>query len=253
LYLLLDKTLFISAILINGRNQGGVEVLFFTLFLKIIFVYFFVLLGLRMMGKREIGKLSVFDLVISIMIAEVSAFTLEDKELALWKGTFIIGILVLMQIGVSFISLKSDRIRKLIEGRPTILIANGKINDQEMKRTRYSMDDLLTQMHEKNILSVADVEFAILETSGKLSVFPKAEKRPVNVEDLKLRVDKTSLPVPLIIDGKPLDANLQKMKQTKFWLKQEIKKYGYDDFRQIFYCSIDNKGMLFIDPLDGKD
>jgi uncharacterized membrane protein YcaP (DUF421 family) len=223
---------------------------FFTLFLKTLFVYFFVLLGLRLMGKREIGKLSVFDLVISIMIAEVSAFSLEDKAFALWKGTFIIAVLILLQIGMSFTTLKSKRIRDLVEGRPTILIENGKINDKEMKRTRYSIDDLLTQIREKNIASVADVEFAVLETTGKLSVFPKAEKRPVVVEDLHLQTPKTNLPIPLIMDGKPIEANLRKIQKTQFWLKQQLKSYGIQEFRQVFYCSIDENGSLFVDLID---
>jgi uncharacterized membrane protein YcaP (DUF421 family) len=223
---------------------------FFTLFLKTLFVYFFVLLGLRLMGKREIGKLSVFDLVISIMIAEVSAFSLEDKAFALWKGTFIIAVLILLQIGMSFTTLKSKRIRDLVEGRPTILIENGKINDKEMKRTRYSIDDLLTQIREKNIASVSDVEFAILETTGKLSVFPKAEKRPVVVEDLQLQTPKTNLPIPLIIDGKLIEANLRKIQKTQFWLRQQLKSYGIHEFRQVFYCSIDENGRLFVDPMD---
>ncbi|UOF92736.1 DUF421 domain-containing protein [Fodinisporobacter ferrooxydans] len=223
---------------------------FLHLFWKILLVYVFVLLGLRFMGKREIGKLSIFDLVISIMIAEVSAFSLEDKELALGKGLFIIGFLVILQIIMSFVSLKSQRIRDLIEGRPTVLIANGKINDREMKRTRYSMDDLMTQLREKNVMAVADVEFAILETSGKLSVFPKSGKRSVTVEDMNLTVAKTSLPIPLIIDGKVIHENLQKIEQTALWLNQEIQKQGYADVKKIFYCSIDNQGTLFIDPKD---
>lgn len=217
------------------------------LLIRTIFIYFYVLIAMRVMGKREIGKLSIFDLVVSIMIAEVSAVALEDPKAPLSRGMIIIAALVTLQILVSFITLKNQRIRGLVEGRPTVLIANGKINDAEMRRTRYSMSDLLTQLREKDIANVADVEFAILETSGKLTVFPKANKRQVTVEDLNLSVPRSNIPLPLIIDGQPIDKNIALTGKTRYWLKQELKKMGYHDFREIFFCSLDNQGQLFVD------
>jgi uncharacterized membrane protein YcaP (DUF421 family) len=220
------------------------------LLLRTILVYFYVLIAMRLMGKREIGKLSIFDLVVSIMIAEVSAVALEDPSAPLSRGMLIIAALVSLQILVSFITLKSQRLRDIVEGQPTLLIANGKINDAEMRRTRYSMSDLMTQLREKNIANVADVEFAILETSGKLSVFPKAQKRPLTVGDLNLSVPRTGLPLPLILDGRLIDKNLEKMGKTRHWLKYELKKFGYEDFKDVFYCAVDNQGQLFVDQKD---
>lgn len=209
----------------------------------------FVLFAMRLMGKREIGKLSVFDLVVSIMIAEVAAVSLDLEE-PLWKGIVIVLILVAMQVFVAFLSLKSHRLREFLEGRPTVIIRNGKIDDEEMRRTRYSMSDLLTQLREKNIAHVGDVEFAILETSGKLSVFPKEETRPVTREDLGITVPQFDLPVALIVDGKLLAKNLEKIKKDQRWLEEQIKYYGYDELELIFFCSVDHRGRLFI---DGKD
>ncbi|GIM47219.1 DUF421 domain-containing protein [Collibacillus ludicampi] len=217
------------------------------LLLRTILVYLYVLIAMRLMGKREIGKLSIFDLVVSIMIAEVSAVALEDPSAPLSRGMLIIAALVSLQILVSYITLKSQRLRNLVEGQPTVLIANGKINDAEMRRTRYSMSDLMTQLREKNIANVADVEFAILETSGKLSVFPKAQKRPLTAGDLNLTVPRTGLPLPLIIDGQPIDKNIEKIGKTRYWLKYELKKFGYEDFKEIFYCCVDNQGQLYVD------
>ncbi|WP_038090906.1 DUF421 domain-containing protein [Tumebacillus flagellatus] len=218
------------------------------LLLRVVLFYFVILASMRLMGKREIGQLSVFDLVVSVMIAEVAAMTLESEKMPIMRGVVIVALLVVLQISMSWLTLKSVTLRSIVEGKPTLLIANGKIRDDEMRRTRYSLSDLMTQLREKDIATVSDVEFAILETTGKLSVFPKAEKRPVTPEDLGLTVPRTGLPLPLIVDGTVMDGNLEKIGQTRFWLKNELQKYGHSEFRKIFYCSIDNQGSLFIDP-----
>lgn len=220
------------------------------LVLRVILVYFITLVSMRLMGKREIGHLSIFDLVISVMIAEVSALALEEEEQSITKGVVIISCLVLLQVGSSWLTLKSITMRNLIDGQPTLIIANGKVRDREMRRTRYSMSDLMTQLRDKNIATVADVEFAILETTGKLSVFPKAEKLPLTPEDLNIQVVRTGLPLCLVIDGIVMDENLERIGKTRFWLKGEVEKHGYKDFKKLFYVSIDNRGRLYIDPKD---
>jgi len=217
------------------------------LFLRVLFIYVYVLISLRLMGKREIGKLSVFDVVVSIMIAEVSALALEETSMPFWRTPFIIAVLVSLQIMLSFLSLNSKTLRDLIEGRPTILISGGRIDDGEMRRTRYSMSDLMTQLREKDLASVADVEFAILETTGKLSVFPKSEKRPVTRSDLHMPGERSSLPTPIIIDGKVLDKNLESLGKTRFWLKAEIRKQGCQNFKDVFFASVDGHGIIYVD------
>ncbi|WP_236588024.1 DUF421 domain-containing protein [Tumebacillus amylolyticus] len=218
------------------------------LVMRVVLFYFVILASMRLMGKREIGQLSVFDLVVSVMIAEVAAMSLESETMPIMRGVVIVSLLVVLQISMSWLTLKSVTLRSIVEGKPTLLISNGKIRDDEMRRTRYSLSDLMTQLREKDIAAVSDVEFAVLETTGKLSVFPKAEKRPVTPEDLGLQVPRTGLPLPLIVDGMVMDENLEKIGQTRFWLKGEMKKYGYSEFKKIFYCSIDNQGSLFVDP-----
>jgi uncharacterized membrane protein YcaP (DUF421 family) len=222
----------------------------FALFFRVIIFYFVIMTSMRLMGKREIGQLSIFDLVVSVMIAEVSAMALEGPDASILRAVVIISMLVVLQVGMSWLTLKSVKIRYLIEGRPTLIIANGKIRDGEMRRTRYSISDLMTQLREKNISSVSDVEFAVLETTGKLSVFPKSAKVPPSAGDLGVEVPRTGLPLPLIVDGQVLDENLESIGKTRFWLKNEVQKYGYSDFKKIFYCSIDNAGELFLDPKD---
>lgn len=220
-----------------------------TIILRTLFAYISVLIVLRLMGKREIGKLSIFDLVVSIMMADLAVLVIEDEKVSLIRGITPILVLMITQISLSFITLKNKRIRELVEGRPVILIKNGKIMDNEMKKQRYSIDDLLTQVREKSISSIAEVDMAILETSGKLSVFSKVSKSPVTKEDLGIKTNEfEGIPIPLVADGRTLSRNLKKINKDELWLKKQLAKRGHIDINDVYYASIDATGDFFIDP-----
>ncbi len=231
-------------------EEGPKSVELWTVFLRTLFIYFFVLVVMRFMGKREIGKLSLFDLVVSIMIADLAVISIENTEAPLLKGLVPIFTLSAIQVVLSLLSLKSTFIRKIMDGKPSILIRDGKIQEKEMANQRYNIDDLMLQLRENNIANVADVELAILETTGKLTVFPRPEKRPPTREEM-LPEEKIDgffwLPIPLIVDGKVQKEGLDKIGKTRFWLKNELQKYGYYDFKEIFFASIDHKGKMYID------
>jgi uncharacterized membrane protein YcaP (DUF421 family) len=221
-----------------------------TIFLRTVLIYFVVFLMLRIMGKREIGKLSLFDLVISIMIAEIAVFVLEDVKKPLMSGILPMGTLVLIQVVIAYITLKSRTIRVLFDGKPSVLINKGMINRNEMKKHRYNLDDLMLQLRQNKIMNVADVEFAILEPSGKLSVVEKDKNEKETgpeVTKLNNKIRYEGLPLPLIMDGKVQDDNLEKIGQTRFWLKNQLQENGARDFKEIFYCSIDHRGRMFLD------
>lgn len=218
--------------------------------LRTLFLYFVILFVYRVMGKREIGKLSVFDFVVSFMIADIAVFAIEDPEMPLITGLGPIAVLVFTQIGISYLSLKSRKLREIVDGKPSIIIEKGKINEQEMRRQRYNFDDLLTQLREKNITNIADVEFAVLETSGKLSVIKKPEKESITPEAIGIKVENGGIPLPVIIDGEVIDENLEKIGKTRLWLKQRLKAYGTTDFQKVFFASVDEKGEMFVDLRD---
>ncbi|MCS7458695.1 DUF421 domain-containing protein [Paenibacillus doosanensis] len=217
-----------------------------ALFLRTVLVYFIVLLTLRIMGKREIGKLSLFDLVISIMIAEIAVFVLEDLNKPLLEGVVPMVTLVIVQLGIAYISLKNEKVRRLVEGRPAFLIQNGKLNREVMKKHRYNLDDLLLQLRQNKIVDVADVEFAILEPSGKLTVVEKEEAagKPAAAQ---ATIRYEGLPLPLIMDGKVQDDSLTKLGKTRFWLKSQLQAKGIHDFKDVFFCTVDHRGKWFID------
>jgi uncharacterized membrane protein YcaP (DUF421 family) len=253
----------------NGQNRittpylsselEGIAVIAHILphFFRTILMYFTVFSVLRIMGKREIGQLSIFDLVISIMIAEIAVFVLEDIQRPLYEGFVPIITLVLIQIGIAMLSLRSHKLRNWIDGKPSVIIQHGEINRDVMKKQRYNLDDLLMQLRTKNIDNVADVEFAILETSGQLSVLPKNksvscensnEIRKINKTNKSLvsNVKYESLPLPLIMDGKVQDENLEQIGKTRFWLKNQIQSKGISEFKHVFLCSIDHTGKVYI-------
>ncbi|PYE49514.1 DUF421 domain-containing protein [Paenibacillus barcinonensis] len=238
---------------------------------RTILMYFLVYCAIRIMGKREIGKLSMFDLVVSIMLAEMAAFVIEDIKKPLSHGIAPMLTVIIMQIGMAYVGLKSRKLRLMIDGKPTVIISKGKLHRDEMKKQRYNLDDLLQQLREQNIDSIEDVDFALLETTGKLTVFPKDQSegsgnasstlgsgKPLSGQkgNIKLKgfpnIKYEGLPVPLIMDGKVQDENLEMIEKTRFWLKNEIQQKGITDFKDVFICSIDHNGKLYISPREDK-
>ncbi|MCQ6266406.1 DUF421 domain-containing protein [Fictibacillus sp. WQ 8-8] len=220
---------------------------YYTIILRTIFVYFILIGVFRLMGKREIGKLSVLDFVVSIMIAELAVISIEDPKVPMLKHLVGIFVLFLIQIFLAFLSLKSKKVREIVDGKPSIIIENGQINESEMKKQRYNFDDLLTQLRENNIKNVADVEFGILESTGKLSVITR------EVEcDRKTNSAVSPLPLvfPVILDGKIQEDHLKKLDKTSLWLRQELRKMGIKDTKNISICTINNNDSLYVDKKD---
>lgn len=247
-----------------------------TLLIRTTVIYFVVFMIMRFMGKREIGKLSVLDLVISVMVAEIAVIVIEDTERSMWDGIVPMTTLLIIQITTAVLSMNSRKLRLLFDGKPSVIIAKGKINREVMRKQRYNLDDLMLQLRENKMTSVADVEFAILETSGKLSIIPKDSVQEAGAVDggkqLDVDMEKSLqsslskgkeklippgyryeiLPIPLIMDGKVQDENLTKIEKTRFWLKNALQAHNISDFKDVFLCTIDHRGKLFVDANQKK-
>ncbi len=205
---------------------------YFELIFKTIFIYMLVAAIFRIMGKREVGQLGTFDLVVFILIAELIAMALEKKNEFL-IGLIPVIVLVILQILIAKISLKSSKFRNFIDGKPSIIIKNGIVNFKCMIDQRYTLDDLLLQLREKDIRSIDEVEYAILETNGKLSVFKKDDN------------DKKTYPLPIILDGEVQFDNLYTINKTKKWLLNILhnKKLNAED---VFYAFSKNNDLFII-------
>jgi uncharacterized membrane protein YcaP (DUF421 family) len=193
---------------------------------------------MRLMGKKQIGELQPTELVVALVIADLSAVPMENLNTPIFYG--IIPILTLFIIGeiFSFIALKSDKARGIIYGKPSILIEHGKILENEMRKQRFNINDLLEQLRISGYHSISDVEYAILETTGDLSIIPKSSKRPVIVEDLNIGIKQEGLPITVIIDGRVLSSNLHLKNLDDNWLMEELKKHHISSQKDVFFAFI---------------
>ncbi|PEX93548.1 DUF421 domain-containing protein [Bacillus cereus] len=206
---------------------------------RTMLLYIIILIIFRLMGKREIGELSVLDLVVFIMLGEMAVVAIENTDKSLWHQLVPMTFLMCIQIILSIISLKYQRFRHLIEGEPAILVNAGKIDEKKMRKQRYNIDDLMMQLREQGVGDVRDVEYAILEPSGKLSIFQKQKSK-------KSKNDTPFFTLPLIIDGEIQSNHLQMIEHTDEWLIGKLKNLGYNDITKILYCSFQN-GQFFVD------
>lgn len=224
-----------------------------TIFIRTFVLYILVVIAIRVMGKGELSELQPYELVVIIMVSELASLPMETVEMPFVNGVVAISTLVFLQVIISFITLKSEKARSIICGKPNILIENGKIVDKELKKLRISMNDLIEQLRIKNFPNIDDVEFAILETNGDLSIIPKSSKRPLTPSDMNLKVEKEDLPISLILDGKINQENLNKASLNFNWLYKELKKQKIDDINKILYASVDQNKTLKLHFKDEKE
>lgn len=216
-----------------------------NIFFRTIIIYVTVLVVVRLMGKREIGKLSPFDFVVAIIIAELAAIPIEDKKISLLEGLLPLGILSLLEISLSFLSMKSTMARKLICGEHQLMIEDGRVLEREMRRARYNINDLLSQLRQKGYPDPSQIQYAMLETSGDLSVVPKPEYRPVTAHDLQVETSDGKLVLPVIMDGQVVMGNLDYLKLSRDWLDSELARQGLRGPRDILLATADATGKLF--------
>ena len=207
---------------------------YFTIFFRSVFFYFLITIVYRLMGKREIGELSVIDFIVSIFIAEVVAISIENYESSILISLIPITVLVVLQMIFAKVSITNKKARDIIDGEPSVIISRGKVNFQEMKKQRYNIDDLLTQLRGQSIKSIEEVDYAILETNGKLSIFKKSDD------------PNRTYPLPLIIDGKIDEDVLRQIKKSKEWLLEELRKEKVK-LEDIFYGFFTNKKLYIIE------
>lgn len=206
---------------------------YFLVLGKSLLFYVLITIVYRIMGKREIGELSIMDLIVSIFIAELAAISIDNVEENVFLSIIPIGVLVILQIVSAKASFKSEKVRSVIDGNPSVIINRGKINFDEMLKQRYNLDDLLTQLRAKSIKSIEEVDYAILETSGKLSVFKSSEDK------------NHTYPLPVIIDGKVQEDVLIQIKKSREWLEENLEKEDYL-LEDIFYGFYRDKRLFLI-------
>ncbi len=213
-------------------------------FFRAILLYIIVLIVMRLMGKREIGQLQPFELAISIMIADLASIPMTDTGVPISNGIIpILGLLV-MHLVISVVNLKSIKVREIICGKPRILIYRGKIDEKALKKERFTINELEERLRGNNVVNLGDVEYAILETSGNITVIQKPEKRNTIPEDFNIVPDYEGISYDLVVDGKIMDENLRKLGKNYQWLKKQVEKFNIMP-EEALVVTIDGKGQIF--------
>ncbi|MBQ6630961.1 MAG: DUF421 domain-containing protein [Romboutsia sp.] len=211
-----------------------------VVFIRSIILYVAVLIALRIMGKGEIAEMNAFDLVITLLIAEVAAIPMQDNSIPMIYGIASITGLVFIEILISFIALKSRTISKFLSGSPTVLISKSKLNYKQLKKERVSIEELLEELRTQGYFNIKDVQYAILETDGNLSIVPSTSYDSSKTSDFK------HLPLPVIIDGKIVKDNLKELNKDDKWISKILKSNNIKGVKDILICIIDENDEIFI-------
>lgn len=217
-----------------------------TAFLRTVILYFFIMLGLRLMGKRQIAELEPSELVLTLMISDLATVPMQDFGIPLLAGIIPIVTLLALALLMSQLFLRNLKFRNLFCGTPSILIRNGVVQQEELRKNRYTLDELLEELRGQGISTIGDVKYAVLENSGKLSVLPRSGAQPPTADQLGLEgTDTVTLPVVLINDGRVLSRNLYHCKKDLSWLQQTLKERRLSSPKEVFLLTLDEQGQVF--------
>lgn len=216
----------------------------FIVLIRAIILYFIVVFIMRIMGKRQIGQLQPFELVIALMVSELAAMPMQNTSIPLFHGIIPIVTLLVLQVFISTLQLKSESARIVFCGKPSILIEKGKININELKNNRLNLNDLLEELRLKDYYNLEDIEYAILETGGQISIIPKSDTEPASRKDMKIQTNQNLLPVTLILDGKINNNNLKRIDKDKSWLNKQLSKKKILSADQVFLALLDSQGKF---------
>ncbi len=221
-------------------------------FVRTIILYLLIIAGIRLMGKRQVGELEPSELVLALIIADLAAVPMQDFGIPLLSG--IIPILTLLSITmiISVLSMKSVKFRALLCGRPSIIVENGKLKQAEMKKNRFTVDELMEELRMKGVTDISTVKYAILETNGQISVLPFADQKPPTAKEMNLAPEEAGLPLVIINDGRLLEHNLHLRGYEETWLEKQLKAHGVKRPDQVYLLTADELGRVYFAPKEEK-
>ncbi|MEK4304405.1 DUF421 domain-containing protein [Oceanobacillus sp. FSL K6-0251] len=215
--------------------------------IRSIAAFFLLFLMARMMGKKQISQLTFFDYCVGITIGSIAATLSVDQNVKIINGLVSLTIWGFFPIILAYLGMKSIIFSKITDGKATILIRNGEVLDKNMKKSLVTINELLMLLREKGTFKVSDVEMAVLETNGELSVMLKSNQQPVTAQTLGIPLEQEHGPAILIMDGKIMKKSLENLGYSKEWLIGEIQKQGAEEVRDVFLAQIDSRGSLYVD------
>lgn len=218
----------------------------FSTIIKGILIYILALILSKLIGIKIISQMNFFDFIVGVSVGSMIAKIIIDKDHVVFSGIVALITFALLTISTSYLNLKSYSARRIINAKTLILVENGRIIDKNLKRLRITINELMMKLREKDVFNIEDVQFAIMESNGQLSVLIKADKKPITPYDMNIKVKNLSLINDIIIDGKIVDKNLKIAGIDKKWLQSELKKKSINNIEEVFYAGVDKNKKLII-------
>lgn len=218
--------------------------MFIALFRTVV-LYALIILGIRLMGKRQVGELEPSELVFTLLIADLAAVPMQDFGIPLITGVVPIVVLLCVTLLLSVLTVKSIRFRAILCGKPSIVVENGKLCQKEMVKNRFTLDELSEELRIQGVTDIKTVKYAILETNGQMSVLLKQEERPPTAKELGVKTVETGLPTVVISDGKIMEENRVRRGLSREWVEMELKRRHVTDVKEVFLLSVDELGQTF--------
>ena len=218
----------------------------FTSLVRTVILYILIIVGIRLMGKRQVGELEPSELVLSLIIADLASVPMQDYGIPLITGVIPILVLLSLTMILSVLTMKSVRFRALLCGKPSFVIRDGLMDQREMHRNRLTVDELLEELRGKGYTDPSVVKYAILETNGQLSVLPYANQKPPTARDLKVSVTEGGLPLVVVSDGRLLEKNLRALGHDRRWLDKQLERRGCSGLEGVFLLLVDQSDSIYL-------
>lgn len=215
---------------------------------RTVILYLLIIVGIRLLGKHQVGELEPAEFVLALIIADIASVPMQDYGIPLLMGIIPIITLLCLSMILSILTMKSLRIRALLTGVPSILIRNGIVDQREMRRTRMTLDEILEELRLQGYTELSDIQYAILETNGQLSVLPYSDRKPPTAKDLGVAVGDGSLPVVLINNGRLLSKNLKKRGLNEVWLHKRLTEHKLRSVKEVFLLTVDEQNQTYLIP-----
>ena len=222
-----------------------------TIIIRTVIIYFVLVAIMRLMGKRQLGDLELSELIVTFMLSEIAAYPITNTEADMLSTILPIVTLALLEIGTSYIMLKIPSVKRLLSSSPSVVVAKGILNVKAMRQARISIDELLCQIRQNGVYDLEEVDYAILEENGKMSIIPKNAHRQPDKTDLNIKCKDSGIMHVLISDKKPNSHTLKVIGRDEAWLSRKINDMGLS-FTDIFCMTIDDAGKIFVQKTDGK-
>ena len=221
-------------------------------FVRTILLYLLIIVGIRLMGKRQVGELEPSELVLALIIADLAAVPMQDFGIPLLAGIVPILTLLCVTMLISVLSMRSVKFRAIICGKPSIIVENGVLHQREMSKNRFTVDELMEELRMKGYTDISAIKYAILETNGQLSVLPFANQRPPTGQEMKMTPQENGLPLILINDGRVMEQNLQSRGYDRKWLEKQLRTQGAQEPGEVSLLTADERGQVYFAPKEER-